>query len=83
MEGLEYLLNPCARLDAQLHPGLEPEVGYSLDDKYSVTCVATEVAWYSPCVMWSRGGASGRSDGGRLEWVVGWVSGRGFVGIDF
>ena len=55
----------------------------SLDDEYSVTCVATKVAWYIPCVIWSRGGASGRSDGGRLEWVVGWVYGRGFVGIEF
>ena len=42
--GLEYLLNPCARLDARLHPGLDPEVGSSLDDEYSVTCVATGVA---------------------------------------
>ena len=55
----------------------------SLDDKYSVTRVATEVAWYNPCVMWSRGGASGRSDGGILEWVVGWVCGRGFVKFEF
>ena len=42
---LEYPLNPCARLDAQLHPGLDPEVGSSLADEYSVTRVATEVAW--------------------------------------
>ena len=49
--GLESLLNPCARLDARLHPGLDPEVGTSLDDEYSVTRVATEVTWYSPCVM--------------------------------
>ena len=57
-------------------------MGSSRDDDYSVTRVATEVAWYSPCVMWIRGGASVRSDGGRLEWVVGWVCGRGFVGIE-
>ena len=37
MEGLEYLLNPCEQLDAQLHPVLEPEVGSNFDDKYSVT----------------------------------------------
>ena len=48
-----------------------------------MTCVATEVAWYSPGVMWSWGGAIGRSNGGVLEWVVGWVCGRGFVGIEF
>ena len=42
--GLEYLLNPCAQLDAQLHMGLDPEVGSCLDDKYSVTRVVTEVA---------------------------------------
>ena len=65
--GLESLLNPCERLDAQLHPVLDPEVGFRLDDEYSVTRMATEVVWYSPCVMWSRGGVSGRSDGGRLE----------------
>ena len=35
--GLEYLLNPCSRLDAQLHPGLEPALGSNLDDEYSVT----------------------------------------------
>ena len=55
----------------------------SLDDEYSVTHVATEVASNILFVMWVRGGASGRSDGGRLVWVVGWVCGRGFVGIDF
>ena len=42
-----------------------------------------KAAWYIPCVRWSRGGASGRSDGGRLIWVVGWVRGRGCVGIEF
>ena len=44
MAGLEYLLNPCARLDERLHPGLDPYVGSSLDDEYSVIRVATEVA---------------------------------------
>ena len=63
--------------------GLDLEVGSSLDDKYSVTCVATKVAWYIPCVIWSRGRASGRSDGGILEWVVCWLCGRGFVAMDF
>ena len=58
-------------------------MGSSLDEEYSVTCVATEVSLYSPCVVWSRGGVSGRSNGGRLEWVVSWVCGRGFVGIEF
>ena len=83
MAGLEPLLNPCVRLDAGIHPGMDLEMGSSLDDEYSVTHVATEVAWYSPCVMWSRGGANGTNDGGRLEWVVCWVCGRGFVGIGF
>ena len=73
--GLDTLLNPYARLDARLHLVLDPEVGSSLDDEYSVTRVATKVAWYIPCVMWSRVGESGRSYGGRLEWVVGWVCG--------
>ena len=29
--GLESLLNPCARLDTRLHPGLDPGVGSSLE----------------------------------------------------
>ena len=33
LAGLESLLNPCALLDAQLNPVLEPEVGSSLDGK--------------------------------------------------
>ena len=37
LQGLESLLNPCARLDTQLHLVLDPEVGSSLDYKYSVT----------------------------------------------
>ena len=70
-------------MDAQLHPRLDPEVVSSLDDEYSVTCVATEVAWYSPCVMWIRDGDIVRSDGGILEWVLGWVYGKGFIWIEF
>ena len=35
--GLDYFLNPCARLDAQLHPGINQYVGSSIEDKYSVT----------------------------------------------
>ena len=38
--GLEYLLNPCTRLDTQLHIGLDPGFGYSLEYEYIVTCVA-------------------------------------------
>ena len=34
-------------------------------------------------MRWSRGRASGRSDGGCLKWVVGWVCGRGCDGMDF
>ena len=37
LSGLEYIINTCARLNTQLHTGLYPEVGYSLDDGYSVT----------------------------------------------
>ena len=39
--GLESLLNPCARLDTQLHMGLDlaldPGVGFSLEYECSVT----------------------------------------------
>ena len=45
--------------------------------------MATKVDWYSLCVIWSRGGMSGRSDGGCKVWVVGWVYGRGFCGCIF
>ena len=34
-------------------------------------------------MRWSRGGASGRSDGGCLKWVDGWVCERGIDGIEF
>ena len=42
-----------------------------------------KAAWYSLCVIRSRCGASKRSDGRRLIWVIGWVGGRGVVGLDF
>ena len=51
--GLEYLLNPCARLDTQLHLGLDPEVGSSLDDKYSLTQSPPDDYYY---VKWWDGG---------------------------
>ena len=34
--GLEYLLNPCARMDTQLYLVLELRVGYIIEYKYSV-----------------------------------------------
>ena len=37
---------------------------YSLDNEYSVTRVATKVAWYIPCMIWSRDVTSERSVGG-------------------
>ena len=40
--GLEYLLNPCARLDTQLHLGLDPGVGFSLEYECIVTRVAAQ-----------------------------------------
>ena len=40
--GLEYLLNPCARLDTRLHPVLEPVVGSSLEYECSVTRVVAQ-----------------------------------------
>ena len=58
-------------------------MGSSLDEYYSVTRVATAVACYITFMMWSRGGASGMSDGGILEWVLGWVCVRGFIGNEF
>ena len=42
-----------------------------------------EAAWYSPCVRCRWDGASGRSDGGFLKWVVGWVCGRVIDGTEF
>ena len=58
-------------------------MGSSLDGECSVIRVASNVAWYIPCVRWSRGGVSARSDGERIFWVVGWVCGRGFFECDF
>ena len=58
-------------------------MGYSLDGKYTVTHVATEVAWYIPVLIWIRGGASGRSNGGILERLVGWVYISRSVVIEF
>ena len=41
LSGLEYLLNPCTRLDTRLYmgldPGLDPGVGFSLEYECSVT----------------------------------------------
>ena len=59
---------------------MDTEVGSSLEDEYSVTCVAVQAAWYSLCVILSRGGAIARSDGGRIFWVASWVYVRGFFG---
>ena len=38
-------------------------MGSSLDDEYSVTYVAAKLAWYSPCIRWSKDWVSGRSRG--------------------
>ena len=62
--------------------GLDPEVGSNLEYEYSVTLVAAKVAWYTPCVILSRGGTSEMSDGGIIWWVVGWVCVRGLLGIN-
>ena len=44
--GLEFLLNPCARLDIPLDPGLDlgldPGVGFSLECECSVTRVVAQ-----------------------------------------
>ena len=58
-------------------------MGSSLEDEYSVTCVAAKAGWYSPCVRRIGGGASAKSDGGIILWMVGWVCGKGFVGCEF
>ena len=49
------------------HPGLDPEVGSSLEYEYIVTHVAQKTAWYSPCVRRSLGGVNGRSLGGKVR----------------
>ena len=53
-------------MDTRLHPVLDLEVGYSLDGDYNVTRVAAKTAWYSSCVIWSRGGAIARSVGASI-----------------
>ena len=58
------------------HPVLDLKVGYSLEYKYSVNRGATNTAWYIPCVRRSIGGASSRTMGGKVIWVVGWVCGK-------
>ena len=42
-----------------------------------------KVAWYIPYVRCSWDGASARSYGGIILWVLGWVYGMGFIGCDF
>ena len=42
LAGLEYLLNPCSRLDTRLNLVLDTVVGCSLKYKYSVAYVATQ-----------------------------------------
>ena len=66
-----------------MHPVLDPEVGSSLSDEYSVTRMDANASWYSPCEIWSRGGVSGRSFGVRKGWMLGWFCGRGFSGCVF
>ena len=83
MTGQEHLLNPCAKLDSRLHTGPDPEVVSIIDYKYSVTRVATKVGCYSPFMIWSRCGASGRIFGEGKRWVVGCVYGREFCGCFF
>ena len=57
------------------HLGLDPDLGSSLEYKYSVTHEATKTALYGPCVRRSLGGVSGRSFDWKVRWVVGWVCG--------
>ena len=76
----KFLLSPCARPDTRLHPGLDLELVFSLNDECSVTRVATEVVWYSSHMKWSKGGESGRVFGGGTGWLVGCVCGRGLYG---
>ena len=48
----ESLINPCTQLDKQLHPGLDPGVGFSLEYECSVTRVATQSGLVYPmCEM--------------------------------
>ena len=48
-----------------------------------MTCVATNLDWYIPCMRWIRGGISGRIFGSGKILGVGWVCGRGFYGCIF
>ena len=66
-----------------MHLGVNLEVEFSLEYGYSVTRVATKMAWYSPCVIWIRGGKSASSNGGIILQVVGWVCVRGCFGCNF
>ena len=53
LEGLEYILNPCAWLDTWLHLGLDPEVGPRLEYYYSVIQLPPEDYSYD---KWCDGG---------------------------
>ena len=46
---------------------MEPEVGSSLEYKYSVTRGAAKAAWYSPHVRRSLGEATTSSLGGKVR----------------
>ena len=50
MGGLESLLNPCARLDTRLRPGMDLGVRSSLEYECSVTRVAAQSGLVYP--MW-------------------------------
>ena len=62
---------------------MDPEVGSSLDDEYSVTRVVANVAWYNTCMICSRGGSCGNCFGGGKILMVGWVCRREFCGCVF
>ena len=49
------------------HPGLDLEVGYSLEYEYSVTHGDANAAWYSPFVRRSLCWVSGRNLGGKVR----------------
>ena len=66
-----------------MYPVIDPEVGFSIDDKYSVIRVAMKVAWYIPCLRWIKSGAIVRVVGGGKILVVGWVCRRGLCGCIF
>ena len=60
----ESHFNPCLRLDARMYPGLDLELGYSLDDKYSVTQSAPGDYFY---VKWWDSGTIPRFE---LSWKM-------------